>query len=221
MIGRVPQRISLGDQVDPGGLNVFIPGALAGGLLISMGLLVGDLIRKLRGTGGIDRRVRHTGAAVADEVRAGAGASQHTESGLRPRFVYGLVSGTSLALVVLVVLGATWNFFDPGGYIQSVGWIWAISLLLVMPLSILGIQTLRLAPEWLPGIIAVLGVGFALWFAVVSEPAVDRTVLVAIGLAIALVGPATTWRFRRRRHGISVPAHVRPILTRTPLSRPG
>lgn len=220
MIGRVPRHTSLGDGVEPGGLFVFIPGALAGGFLISVGLLIGDAMRKLRGDTGIERRVRHTGAAIADEVRAGAGASRQTESGLRPRAVYGVVSGFSFALVVLVVPGATWNFLNPEGYIQNVGWIWAVSMLLVIGFLILGIHTLRLAPEWLPGIIAALGAGFALRFAFGSEPVVNRTVLIVFGLFVAIVGSALTWRKRDRSDRTDVPPSVRPILTRTPLSRP-
>ena len=220
MIGRVPKHTALGDGVDPGALFVFIPGALAGGFLISVGLLVGDAVRKLRGDAGIERRVKHTGAAVADEIRGGAGASRRTESGQRPRAVYGAIAGISLALVVLVVPGATWNFLNPGGYIQNVGWIWAVSMLAVIGFLVLGVQTLRLAPEWLPGIIAALGVGFALRFAFGSEPAVDRMVLVVFGLLGATVGTALTWRMRGRRDRTDVPPSVRPLLTRTPLSRP-
>ena len=220
MIGRVPRHSSLGDDVDPGALFVFIPGALAGGFLISVGLLVGDSIRKLRGNAGIERRVRHTGAAVTDEVRDGAGASRRTESGLRPRAIYGVVAGICFALVVLVIPGATWNFLNPEGYIQNVGWIWAVSMLLSLGFGILGVQTLRLAPEWLPGIIAALGLGFALRFALGSEPAIDRGVLVGFGLLVATVGTASTWRMRRRRDRIDVPPSARPILTRTPLTRP-
>lgn len=221
MIGRVPKHVTLGDQVDPGGLFVFIPGALAGGFLISIALLVGDVVRKLRGGAVTDRRVRHTGAAVADEVRSGAGAARCTESGLRPRAVYGSVSGISLALVALVLPGATWNFFNPGGYIQNVGWIWATSMLLALGFAILGVQTLRLALEWLPGIIAALGLGVALRFALGNEPAITRIVLVVFGLAVAAAGPAATWRFRRYSGRIDVPPSVRPLLVRTPLSRSG
>jgi hypothetical protein len=220
MIGRVPKHTALGDGVDPDALFVFIPGALAGGFLISIGLLIGDAVRKVRGDAGIERRVKHTGAAVAEEICSGAGASRQTESGLRPRAVYGAVAGISLALVVLVVPGATWNFLNPGGYIQNVGWIWAVSMLAVIGFLTLGVQTIRLAPEWLPGIIATLGVGFAVRFAFGSEPAVNRTVLIVFGLVVAIVGTALTWRMRKRRNHTDVPPSVRPLLTRTPLSRP-
>ena len=220
MIGRVPRHTSLGDDVDPDTLSVFIPGALASGFLISIGLLVGDAFRKVRGDAGTDRRVRHTGAAVADEVRTGADASRRTRSGLRPRPVYGDVSAISFALVVIVVPGATWNFVNPEGYISDIGWIWAVSLLLVLGFVVLGFQTLRLAPEWLPIIIAVIGVGFALRFALGGEPVILRSVLIVSGLVAATVGAASTWRMRERRSRTDVPPSVRPILTRSPLTRP-
>ena len=220
MIGRVPRHTSLGDDVDPDTLSVFIPGALASGFLISIGLLVGDAFRKVRGDAGTDRRVRHTGAAVADEVRTGADASRSTRSGLRPRSVYGVVSAISFALVVMVVPGATWNFVNPQGYISDIGWIWAVSLLLVLGFVVLGVQTLRLAPEWLPVIIAVIGVGFALRFALGGEPVILRSVLIVSGLVAATVGAASTWRMRERRGRTDVPPSVRPILTRSPLTRP-
>ncbi len=220
MIGRVPKHTALGDGVEPGGLFVFIPGALAGGFLISIGLLIGDALRKVRGDAGIERRVKHTGAAVADEIRAGAGASRQTESGLRPRWVYGAVAGISFGLVILVIPGATWNYLNPGGYIQNVGWIWAVSMLGAIGFLALGVQTIRLAPEWLPGIVAALGVGFALRFAFGSEPAVNRTVLIGLGLLIVIAGIVMAWRIRGRHNRTDVPPSVRPLLTRTPLSRP-
>jgi len=219
MIGRVPRHTSLGDDVDPGGLFVFIPGAMASGFLISMGLLVGDAFRRVRGDAGTDRRVRITGAAVADEVRAGAGASRRTETGLRPRPIYGAVSAVAFTLVVATIPGATWNFMNSTGYISDIGWIWAVSLLLVLGFAILGVQTFRLAPEWLPVIIAAIGVGVALRFAFGGEPTIVKIVLVVSGLAAATVGAASTWRLRRRRDQTDVPPSVRPMLARTPLAR--
>jgi hypothetical protein len=220
MIGRVPRHKSLGDDVDPGGLFVFIPGALVGGFLISMGLLIGDAVRKLRGTAGIERRVRHTGAAVADEVRAGAGAARLTESGLRPRPVYGAVAGISFALVLLVIPGATWNFLNPGGYISDIAWIWAISMVLVLVFAILGVQTLRLAPEWLPVILGALGIAFAVRFMLGNELVIDRTTLIISGFLLGAIGVVSTWRMRRHLNRVDVPPSVRPLLTRTPLSLP-
>jgi hypothetical protein len=219
MIGRVPRHTTLGDGVDPDVLSVFIPGALASGFLISMGLLMGDAFRKVRGDTGTDRRVMHTGAAVADEVRSGAGASRQTESGLRPRWVYGVVSGISLGLVLAVVPGATWNFLNPGGYISDISWIWVLSLLVVLGFAVVGVQTLRVAPEWLPFILGALGLGLAARFVLGSEPAGLRYLLVAVGLVFSIVGIASTWRMWEARKHTDVPPSARSLLTRTPLTR--
>ncbi len=219
MIGRVPRHTALGDGVDPDVLSVFIPGALASGFLISMGLLIGDAFRKVRGDSGTDRRVRHTGAAVSDEVRSGAGASRQTDSGLRPRWVYGVVSGLSLGLVLAVVPGATWNFLNPGGYISDISWIWVLSLLVVLGFAVIGVQTLRIAPEWLPFILGALGLGLATRFAFGSEPAGLRYGLIATGLVFAVVGIASTWRMWEARNHTDVPPSARSLLTRTPLTR--
>jgi len=220
VIGRARIHTAIGDGVDPHALHVFIPGALAGGFLISIGLLIGDFVRKVRGDAAIERRVTHTGAAVADEVLSGAGAAREAESGLRPRWVYGLISAVSLGLALLVIPGATWNYVNPGGYIADISWIWAVSMILAMGFGVLGFQTLRLAPEWIPLIIGLLGLGMVLRFLLGNESPALRTTLVVIGLVGSATGIVATWGQRRHAGVISVPPGVRPILARTPLSRP-
>jgi hypothetical protein len=133
--------------------------------------------------------------------------------------VYGIVSAVSFGLALLVIPGATWNFFNPGGYISNISWIWAVSMVLTLGVAILGVRTLHLAPEWLPVIIGMLGLGFAGRFLFGSELIVTRTALVTIGLVTGAVGMAMTWRVRRDRNRIDIPPSVRPLLTRTPLSR--
>lgn len=221
MIGRARSHTTIGDGVDPHALHVFIPGALAGGFLISMGLLIGDFARKVRGDAAIVRRVTHTGAAVADEVRSGAGAANGTESGLRPRWVYALISAVSLGLVLLVIPGATWNYVNPDGYISYIAWIWAVSMILAMGFAIVGFQAIRLAPEWMPLIIGLLGLGLVLRFLLGDESPALKTALVMVGLVGGAIGVAATWRHRQHAGVISVPPGVRPVLTRTPLSRSG
>lgn len=220
MIARVRRHTAIGNGVDPHGLHVFIPGALAGGFLISLGLLVGDAVRKMRGDTAIERRVIHTGAAVAAEVHSGAGASVRTESGLRPRWVYGFVATASFGLVLLVIPGATWNYVNPGGYISDIAWIWAVSMVVVVGFAALGHQTIRLAPEWLPPIFGILGLGAALRFLLGNESPALRTTLVVVALLVGAIGVAATWRLRHLAGVVSVPPSVRPLLARTPLSRP-
>lgn len=219
MIGRVPRHTSLGDDVDPGGLFVFIPGAIASGFLISLGLLAGDAFRSVRGDAGSVRRVTSSGAVIADEVRDGAGASRSTRDGLRHRGVYGIVSLLSFSLVALAAPGATWNFVNPVGYISDIAWIWAISLIAVIGFAVLGVQTLRLAPEWAPIIMVTLGLGLVVRFALGNEPEAVAGVLIGVGLLIATLGPIATWRTRRHAGVTDVPPSVRPLLARTPLAR--
>jgi hypothetical protein len=219
MIGRVPRHTSLGDDLDPGGLFVFIPGAIASGFLIPLGLLAGDAFRSVRGDAGTTRRVTNSGAVIADEVRDGARAGRRTTTGLRHRSVYGVVSLLSFAIVALAVPGATWNFMNPVGYISDIAWIWAVSMIAVVGFAVLGVQSLRLAPEWMPIIVAILGVGMAARFALGDEPEAIGGVLVGLGLLIATIGPIATWRARRHAGVTDVPPSVRPLLTRTPLSR--
>lgn len=219
MIGRVPRHASLGDDVDPGGLFVFIPGAIASGFLISLGLLAGDAFRSVRGDAGTTRRVTSSGAVIADEVRDGARAGRSTTTGLRHRAVYGVVSLLSFAIVALAVPGATWNFMNPVGYISDIAWIWALSMIAVVGFAVLGVQALRLAPEWMPIIVAILGVGMAARFALGDEPEAIGGVLVGVGLLIATIGPIATWKARRHAGVTDVPPSVRPLLVRTPLAR--
>lgn len=219
MIGRVPRHRHSSDDVDPFTLYVFIPGVLASGFLVSVGLLVGDAARRVRGDRGTRRRVTVTGAALAAEVRNGSGAAHTTPFGLRRRATYGIVGGVALALVVGVVPGATWNFLDPGGYISDIAWIWAVSMLAVIAIVVLATQALRLASEWVPITAALVGSGAIARFALGPESGTLRTAAVAAAAVITPIVVAATWRLRHRRRTVFVPASVRPLLTSTPLGR--
>ncbi len=219
MIGRVPRHTALGDDIDPGGLFVFIPGAIASGFLISLGLLAGDAYRGVRGDSGNKRRVSISGAVIADEVRDGAGAGRSATHGLRSPAVYGVVGLVSFALVALGIPGATWNFLNPVGYISDIGWIWALSLLLIIGFGIVGFQTLRLAPRWLPFTVIVLGLGTTVRFLIGRESDALRAGLVVFGVLVMAVGALSAWRYRRRVIASDVPPSVRPLLVRTPLAR--
>jgi len=146
MIGRPRNYRSFVDDVDPGALHVFIPGALASGFLISVAMLIGDALRRIRGDAVSERRITITSAALAEEIRSGPGGARSVATGLRARWVYGVVGGSSLGLALAVIPGATWNFLNPIGYIDHIGWIWAVSLLLVIPLVTVG----RTRCVWLP-----------------------------------------------------------------------
>jgi hypothetical protein len=219
MIGRVPRHTSLGDGIDPDVLSVFIPGAIASGFLISLGLLAGDAYRGVRGDSGNRRRIRSNSAVIADEVREGAGAGRRTRHGLRHPAVYGIVSLAAFALVLLGLPGATWNFLNPVGYISDISWIWAVSMLVIIGFAFVGIQSLRLAPGWLPFIVVLLGLGVIVRFAIGNESDSIRIVGVVSGLVVVAVGAGLAWRSGTRSENVDVPPSVRPLLARTPLTR--
>lgn len=213
MIGRVPRHRTLADTVEIEGTFVFIPGALASGFLVSLGLLVGDAIRRIRGERGAARRVELTARALVAEVRDGSGAAGRVGRGLRPPWVYGLVGGASIAIAAAVVPGATWNFLNPGGYLSDISWIWAISLLGSLAFAWLGIQSLRLAASWTPVVVGLVGLGFTVRFAVPAGG--ERALVAVVGAVATATATAATWRLRRRHRVI--PASTRVLLSRTPL----
>jgi len=198
-------------------LAVFVPGALAGGLLVSIALLVGDLVRRVRGDRGDRRAVNMASTPAATEIRFGAGAGRVASAGLRDGVVYGIVALISLAIVVLVVPGAMWNFLDEGGYLSDIGWILAVSLLAVGVLAVVGVVALRLAPAWAPIVAAVIGVGAVLRLAAGPEH-FDTGLVVVVGLAVtaAVVALAYWWG---RTVSPGVPAWARPVLRACPLGR--
>lgn len=219
MIGRLPRHHHSSDDVEPFGLYVFIPGALASGFLVSLGLLVGDALRRAGGDRGTRRRVTVTGAALAAEIRHGSGAACTTSFGLRRRATYGIVGGIGLALIVGVVPGATWNFLQPGGYISDIAWVWTISMLGVIAVVVLATQALRLAPEWVPTAAGLVGAGVVTRFALGPESGTVRTAAIAAAALITPAVVAATWRLRHRHDTVFVPASVRPLLSSTPLGR--
>ncbi|MFQ5555039.1 MAG: hypothetical protein ACE5GC_06685 [Acidimicrobiia bacterium] len=219
MIGRVRKHRSFTDDVDPDRLSVFIPGAIASGFLISIGLLVGDALRKIRGGAGIRRRVMLTGDALADEIRGGAGAARANATGLRPRAMYGITGSVFLGLAVGAIPGASWNFLNPVGYIENIAWIWAVSMLSVVVFVPLGVLAIRLAPEWLPIFFLAMGAILVIRFAIGSESAEVRILVIALSAAVSALTAALTWKLRRLRHVVDVPPAARRLLASTPLGR--
>ena len=206
------------DDVDPDGLNVFIPGAVASGFLISMVLLIGDAIRNLTGGTGRLRRVKVTASAIAADVRAGPGHDRKIREGLRDDRVYGLIASLSLAVAVIAIPGATWNFLNPDGYIRQISWLWVLSMLGSLFLLALGVQVMRLVPDWLPRFLGVAGVAFTVRFAILVDAGTIPIVL-AVGLGVSALLVRVSWRFRDIEP--TVPPSVRNLAARTPLGSAG
>ena len=198
-------------------IGVFVPGALAGGLLVSLALVLGDLVRRLRGSAPATRAAHNAAAATVASIDDGSAHDVH--EGLRSRRSYAVVALVAWGLVALAVPSATWNFVNPGGYVSDIGWIAAVSMAAVLLAVAIGAAALRLAPKAAPWIVTVLGGGAAVRFGLGPE---DFPVVAV--LAIASVATLAAIAIARRWSGSTtddVPPWTRPLLRVTPLGTAG
>ncbi len=198
-------------------LAVFVPGALAGGLLVSIGLLVADGVARLRGDRAALRSTAVRAEAIAADVRHGHGAAASLGTARRSRSTYRLVALVTWGLVALAVPGATWNFFNPGGYISDISWMWVTSALATTAVGVVAVTAVRLQPDAAPLAALAIGLGGIVRFAVGPEG--FPPVVVAL---VGTVATASAWvvarRWQRRRPS-GLPAAAVPLLARTALGR--
>lgn len=219
MSTRVPPHRHFSDDVEPFAFHVFIPGALASGFVVSVAVVLGDVVRRIRGQRGARRRITITSVGMTAEVRHGSGAARRSLCGLRHRNFYVLVGALALALAVAAAPGATWNFLQRGGYLSDIAWIWVLCMLAVLASVVVAVQALRLVPQWVPVAAALVGVGAIIRFAVGPEQGtVAAAALVVISVLTTAV-VALTWRGRSRATPVGVPGSVRPLLVSTPFGR--
>lgn len=218
MIGRTPKHQHWSDEMDPDAMYVFIPGALASGFLVSMALLVGDMIRNIRGDRGRRRRVAVLADALVASTRDGDREDRQVFTGLRSQDTYGLLGAIALGIAAIVLPGATWNFLNPDGYIRGIVWIWGVSMAGMLAFAAIGIQLLGLSLNWVPRFLAIAGTAFTIRFAfLVDSGTVPLELGIGTIITIALVG--ATWRLRDRP--MSVAPTARGLLARTPLGHTG
>ncbi|MFQ5949003.1 MAG: hypothetical protein ACE5KX_09105, partial [Acidimicrobiia bacterium] len=150
------------------------------------------------------------------DVIRGPGAGLRQPPGLRGRTTYGLVAGVLLSLVGVLIPGATWNYFNPGGYMESIAWIWAVSAAATVLFLAAGATVGLAAPRWIPVIVGLIGLGATIRLALLV-PA-PWTVVIVIGLPpLTLVSVIATRRLVRRVEGL--PYLARPLFLATPLTR--
>ncbi len=217
MIGRPRRHRSFSDDIEPGGLHVFIPGALASGFLVSIGLLISDAVRRVRGDSAATRGVSLTSAVLAEEVRAGTQAARGVTFGMRSRRTYAIVAAIALGIAVAAIPGATWNFFNPVGYIGDISSIWVVSLLLVIVLLAVGLSLMALVPETASTVALIISGIVVLRFVFGRESDGVRLLVALLAAGAGIAVAALTWRWRERRDVIDVPPLVRPLLRMTPL----
>lgn len=198
-------------------LAVFVPGALAGGLLVSLGLLIADGVAKLRGDRAALRSTVVRADAIAADVRHGHGAAASIGTARRSRSAYRLVALTTWGLVALAVPGATWNFFNPGGYISDISWMWVTSALATIAVGVVAVTTIRLQPDAAPLAALAIGAGGIVRFAFGPE-GFSPLVVVLIGATATGVAWVAANRWQRGRPG-GLPASAVPLLARTALGR--
>ncbi|MFQ5966361.1 MAG: hypothetical protein ACE5MI_01980 [Acidimicrobiia bacterium] len=197
-------------------LHVFVPGAMGTGLLLSLGLLLSDVYRRAGGQQLAERRVELTARAAGTDVVGGPGTSLAEPGGMRRSWIYVVVTFAALGLVAWLIPGATWNYFNPGGYIEGKAWIWAISVLAIMFFAFVGITVALAAPRWLPWVVGTVGILVTTRFTLTAST--DLKALVAIGLLLSFSGMVyAAHRYVRRVDHL--PARAWPLFVSTPLTR--
>ncbi len=211
-----PKVRSWTDDFDADQLNVFVPGAMGAGLLVSIGLLVSDLYRKAGGASNARRRQELTARATADATTHGLEAGEANRVGFRDPWVYGVVTAASLGLAAYLIPGTIWNYFNPGGYLSSIAWIWAVSTVAIVAFIVLGLTVATAAPRSLPVVVGGVGLVATVRFASWASPGWALVISLVLPTA-TIIGVWATYRYARRIR--RVPARARPLFVATPLTR--
>jgi hypothetical protein len=214
----IPARRSwILDETDEGRLQVFVPGAMGAGILLSVGLLLSDAYRRVGGRRLAERRVALTARATATDVVFGPGTSLQSPVGMRGPVVYVVVSAAALGLVALLVPGATWNYFNPSGYIRSIAWIWAASGLAVIYFAMVGFTVASAVPRSLPLIVGAIGLGVTFRFTQLADGIVWVLMVGPGSLTATIAAVYIAHRYARNLKGL--PARAWPLFVSTPLTR--
>lgn len=194
---------------------VFIPAAMGLGVLFSVALLFDDLYRTAFGTRSARKRARLMGASTAAQTIRGTYEILRPSRGLRSKKSYWITAGTLLTLGAIGLPGATWNYFNPGGYSEGIAFIWAISSIVVLLFLLSGLAVLQAAPSLLPWFIACVTVGYAIRLVTFLE--FGNRVSAAIGILV-VGGVATVAARSWVKVHRGLPAGVWPFFVATTLT---
>lgn len=157
-----------GDLDPTGRLRVFVPSIMGAGLLVSVAILVGDLVRRVApGTRRRQRLVRRRVVALVAPVARAVGADPPTvafPARLRSRRWYAVISVLSLVAAGYVSVGSWFNYTRTGGYLAGLEWVLATAV--AASLVFVGLGAVA-------GILAVAGPRPPRWV----RPIVDHTLL--------------------------------------------
>lgn len=123
------------DLGDPVALRVFVPSIMGAGILVSLAVLVGDLVRTLSPRARpARRRARQRRRALALVVPLAEALGLPPPSlpsprrRLRTRRFYGALFVVSVTLSLYVAIGSTANYLRPGGYLEGVVWMQVLAM---------------------------------------------------------------------------------------------
>ena len=125
------------------GTNVFVPGIMGAGVLLSMGILISDGINRIRGDNGKRRERGLIAGYIADDVLSSIHRTDTTDParGLRRRRTYLIASVAFITLAIYGLIGSFWNYINPvdDGWVEDVAWVWAVSLVTVTAMLSVGL----------------------------------------------------------------------------------
>lgn len=129
-------------DIEPEALHVFVPGLMGVGVLLSMGLMVTDLLHRVRGDRAASREVQLIAWFVASDVVRSVHRDVELDptTGLRSRTTYVVNAVLFLGLGIYGLVGSFWNYVNPvdEGWVEDIAWVWAVSLLAVAGLLAIG-----------------------------------------------------------------------------------
>lgn len=166
-------------------LGVFVPAIMGAGIVFSLATVVRDLVE--RGTSvAAARNAEVRGRLAAGEVLGQPGQAVGTRP-LWHRGVLGITGVVGIAFAIYLAIGATYNYFNPGGYLSGLAWLWTLSLVLAALSATLGVAALIGAVrDRLPGWSWRLLVRTPLLAPQMRSARQDRLRWAAIGAAVAL-----------------------------------
>lgn len=135
------------DGFEPDSLNVFVPGVMGAGILVSIGILISDAVRRLGGGSGPQRQASIVAGSVVQEFAQSVHAQAVMVRGLRSRLTYAISAVALIGIGVYGLVGSFWNFVNPvdSGWVEDIAWVWALSTVAALTLIALGALTGLLA----------------------------------------------------------------------------
>lgn len=147
------------DLARPDRLRVFVPSVMGVGLLVSLAILFGDLVRRvLPDSTRRRRRMQQRAIALVTPVAQSIGVPAPILGPIgyrrRSRRAYFAIAAACLAGSLYVAIGSAFNYTRPGGYVAGVVWVLVLALIASAMLFTLAVVAATLAlratapPNW-------------------------------------------------------------------------